>query len=56
MTFQDYITNLKAEVQKFEEGYAAQARKFPELYPLNLPEPKWDDQFVLWNHDAVREE
>lgn len=46
MTLEDYIIQLRAEIDAFEREYRAGIVVTPHLYPKELEPGEWDEQFI----------
>lgn len=53
MTLEQYIAELKAKIEKFEQEWLENQKADPDNYPTNLSPGDWDEQFLAAAFDII---
>jgi len=52
MTFEEFVKRLESDVKKFESDYLSGHKSDAEVYPLEMGETEWEEQFLyLFDRD-----
>jgi hypothetical protein len=52
MTLDEYVAELKADVERFEKEWRESAAAEPKQYPMAMPPGEWFEQYMAFHSVA----
>lgn len=53
MTFEEFIEEKQKDLYRFVEFWKEKNKSNPDVYPIEMGEGDWDEQFDLYSEDRI---